>query len=165
MWSPELGVLICVTLRLIRSATNTVSGIHGSQVPRRSPRVRRGESSGYLGTRHCLCGGSGGKWVWSRCQAVGSKANFWGRSSARFSDIDFRAASLDARCGLANRLPEISPYYSRVENDGCGQHGPEPGQQPDGNSCHRSSSVVWTTSCKRVRKGSECLISPIAPPS
>src|SRR5215831_9278640 len=37
----------------------------------------------------------GSQWVWSRCQAVGGKANFWGRSSARFGDIDFRAASLD----------------------------------------------------------------------
>lgn len=58
----------------------------------------------------------GSQWVWSRCQAVGGKANFWGRSSARFADIDFRAASLD---GFDVDWPvtyqEIAPYYSRVE--------------------------------------------------
>jgi choline dehydrogenase-like flavoprotein len=58
----------------------------------------------------------GSQWVWSRCQAVGGKANFWGRSSARFGDIDFRAASLD---GFDVDWPisyqEIAPYYSRVE--------------------------------------------------
>src|SRR5215831_3627847 len=37
----------------------------------------------------------GTKWVWPRCSAVGGKTNFWGRSAARFADIDFRCASLD----------------------------------------------------------------------
>lgn len=55
-------------------------------------------------------------WEWPRCHAVGGKTNFWGRSSARFGDIDFRAASLD---GVDVDWPityeEIAPYYSHVE--------------------------------------------------
>jgi choline dehydrogenase-like flavoprotein len=58
----------------------------------------------------------GSKWFFPRCLAVGGKTNFWGRSSARFGDIDFRAASLD---GYGVDWPityaEIAPYYSRVE--------------------------------------------------
>src|SRR6266581_6656222 len=58
----------------------------------------------------------GTKWMWPRCNAVGGKTNFWGRSSPRFGDIDFRAASLD---GFDVDWPityqEIAPYYSRVE--------------------------------------------------
>lgn len=55
-------------------------------------------------------------WEWPRCHAVGGKTNFWGRSSARFGDIDFRAWGLD---GAVPEWPvtydEIAPYYSRVE--------------------------------------------------
>ena len=55
--------------------------------------------------------------MWPRCNAVGGKTNFWGRSSARFGDIDFRAASLD---GYGVDWPvsyaDIAPYYTRVEN-------------------------------------------------
>ena len=58
----------------------------------------------------------GSKWEWTRCLAVGGKSNFWGRSSARFGEIDFKAASLD---GFDVDWPisyeEIAPYYSRVE--------------------------------------------------
>ncbi len=58
----------------------------------------------------------GTAWQWPRCYAVGGKTNFWGRSSARFGDIDFRAAQLD---GYDVEWPvtyeEIAPYYSRVE--------------------------------------------------
>ena len=58
----------------------------------------------------------GMKWMWPRCNAVGGKTNFWGRSSARFGDIDFKAASLD---GYDVDWPithdEISPFYTRVE--------------------------------------------------
>jgi choline dehydrogenase-like flavoprotein len=54
--------------------------------------------------------------VWARCSATGGKANFWGRSSARFGEIDFKAATLD---GFDVDWPitqaEIGPYYSRVE--------------------------------------------------
>jgi choline dehydrogenase-like flavoprotein len=58
----------------------------------------------------------GTRWTWPRCFAVGGKTNFWGRSAARFSEIDFKAASRD---GLDVDWPvsyeEIAPYYSRVE--------------------------------------------------
>lgn len=58
----------------------------------------------------------GTKWTWPRCHAVGGKTNFWGRSSARFGEIDFRAATLD---GFDVDWPvtyeEIAPYYRRVE--------------------------------------------------
>ncbi len=58
----------------------------------------------------------GTTWLWPRCFAVGGKTNFWGRSAARFSDIDFRAASRD---GFDVDWPltysEIAPFYSRVE--------------------------------------------------
>lgn len=58
----------------------------------------------------------GSRWKWTRCKGTGGKANFWGRSSARFGDIDFKAASLD---GFDVDWPvtseEIGPYYSRIE--------------------------------------------------
>ncbi len=58
----------------------------------------------------------GTEWEWPRCHAVGGKTNFWGRSAARFGDIDFKAGSRD---GSGPDWPiaydEISPYYSRVE--------------------------------------------------
>lgn len=58
----------------------------------------------------------GTSWTWPRCYAVGGKTNFWGRSSARMGDIDFKAASRD---GVDVDWPvtyeEIAPFYSRVE--------------------------------------------------
>ncbi len=58
----------------------------------------------------------GQHWYWPRCNGVGGKTNFWGRSSARMGDIDFKAASLD---GVDVDWPvsyaEIAPFYSRVE--------------------------------------------------
>jgi choline dehydrogenase-like flavoprotein len=58
----------------------------------------------------------GTSWTWPRCNAVGGKTNFWGRSSARFGDIDFRARTIS---GVGDDWPvsyaEIAPYYSRVE--------------------------------------------------
>jgi choline dehydrogenase-like flavoprotein len=58
----------------------------------------------------------GTKWMWPRCFAVGGKTNFWGRSSARFGDIDFRAASLDGHdVDWPIAYAEIAPYYSRTE--------------------------------------------------
>ena len=52
----------------------------------------------------------GTDWYWKRCKATGGKANFWGRSSARFGDIDFKAADLD---GFGENWPvdyaEIAP--------------------------------------------------------
>lgn len=58
----------------------------------------------------------GTRWTWPRCFAVGGKTNFWGRSSARFGDIDFRAASRDGYdVDWPVSYEEIAPYYSRVE--------------------------------------------------
>ena len=58
----------------------------------------------------------GTEWTWRRCFAVGGKTNFWGRSSARFADIDFRAASRDGYdVDWPITYDEIAPYYSRVE--------------------------------------------------
>lgn len=60
--------------------------------------------------------GPGTEYEWLRVKVTGGKANFWGRSSPRFGDIDFRAASLD---GVDVDWPityeEIAPYYSRIE--------------------------------------------------
>jgi choline dehydrogenase-like flavoprotein len=59
---------------------------------------------------------SGTDWYWKRCIATGGKANFWGRSSARFGDIDFKAADLD---GVGENWPvtyaEIAPWFSKAE--------------------------------------------------
>jgi choline dehydrogenase-like flavoprotein len=58
----------------------------------------------------------GTEWEWPRCFAVGGKTNFWGRSSARFGDIDFHAARLDGHdVEWPVSYDEIAPYYSRVE--------------------------------------------------
>ncbi len=58
----------------------------------------------------------GTDWYWKRCKGTGGKANFWGRSSARFGDIDFKAASLD---GVGENWPvdyaEIAPWFSKAE--------------------------------------------------
>jgi choline dehydrogenase-like flavoprotein len=58
----------------------------------------------------------GTNWEWVRCKVTGGKCNFWGRSSQRFGDIDFKAASLD---GFDVDWPldyaEMAPYFSRVE--------------------------------------------------
>jgi choline dehydrogenase-like flavoprotein len=58
----------------------------------------------------------GTEWMWPRCYAVGGKTNFWGRSSARFAEIDFRAASRDGYdVDWPVSYEELAPYYSRVE--------------------------------------------------
>ncbi len=58
----------------------------------------------------------GTEWMWPRCYAVGGKTNFWGRSSARFGDIDFKAASLDGYdVDWPVSYEEMDPYYTRVE--------------------------------------------------
>lgn len=58
----------------------------------------------------------GTDWYWKRCKGTGGKANFWGRSSCRYGDIDFKAASLD---GFGEDWPvdyaEISPWFSKAE--------------------------------------------------
>ena len=58
----------------------------------------------------------GTDWYWKRCKGTGGKANFWGRSSCRFGDIDFKAASLD---GVGEDWPvdyqEIAPWFTKAE--------------------------------------------------
>jgi choline dehydrogenase-like flavoprotein len=62
------------------------------------------------------CTAPGTDWYWKRCKATGGKANFWGRSSARFGDIDFKAAELD---GFGENWPvdyeEIAPWFTKAE--------------------------------------------------
>ena len=62
------------------------------------------------------CNAPGTDWYWKRCKGTGGKANFWGRSSARFGDIDFKAADLD---GFGENWPvdyaEIAPWFSKAE--------------------------------------------------
>jgi len=58
----------------------------------------------------------GTEWMWPRCSAVGGRTNFWGRSSARFAGMDFRAASLDGYdVDWPVSYEEIAPYYTRAE--------------------------------------------------
>ena len=58
----------------------------------------------------------GTNWVSPRCSAVGGRTNFWGRSSARFGEIDFRAASLDGHdVDWPVTYDEVAPFYMRVE--------------------------------------------------
>lgn len=60
----------------------------------------------------------GTHWMWPRVNAVGGKTNFWGRSSARFGDIDFKAASRDgAGVDWPVDYAEMAPFYSRVERE------------------------------------------------
>lgn len=58
----------------------------------------------------------GTEWEWTRAKVVGGRTNFWGRSSPRFAEIDFKAAALD---GFDVDWPlsyhQIAPYYRRVE--------------------------------------------------
>ena len=86
---------------------------------------RRGESYGYMDNEYTKAAwdheipftvAPGTKWMWPRCNAVGGKTNFWGRSSARFGEIDLRAASLDGYdVDWPVTYDEISPFYTRVE--------------------------------------------------
>jgi len=73
----------------------------------------------------------GTDWYWKRCKATGGKANFWGRSSARFGDIDFKAADLDGFGeNLAVRLRGNFPLVLQGRGlHGRRQHDPEPAQQ------------------------------------
>ena len=86
---------------------------------------RKAESYGYMDNEYTSSAweheipfttAPGTSWMWPRCNAVGGKTNFWGRSSARFGDIDFRAASLDGSdVDWPVTYEEMSPYYARVE--------------------------------------------------
>ena len=89
-----------------------------------SPKLRK-QSIGYMDNEYtegiweheiAFTAAPGTQWTWRRCFAVGGKTNFWGRSSARFSDIDFQAATRDGYdVDWPIRYAEIAPYYSRVE--------------------------------------------------
>ena len=86
---------------------------------------RRAESFGYMDNEYTKAAwdheipftvAPGTKWMWPRCNAVGGKTNFWGRSSARFGEVDLRAASLDGYdVDWPVTYEEISPFYTRVE--------------------------------------------------
>src|SRR2546423_11719368 len=86
----------------------------------------RAESYGYMDNEYTKAAwdheipftvAPGTQWMWPRCNAVGGKTNFWGRSSARFGDIDFKAASLDGNdVDWPLTYEEMSPFYTRVEN-------------------------------------------------
>jgi choline dehydrogenase-like flavoprotein len=86
---------------------------------------KRGTSYGYMDNEYVegiwdhsitYTTAPGTEWMWPRCDAVGGKTNFWGRSSARFAEIDFRAASRDGYdADWPVSYEEIAPYYSRVE--------------------------------------------------
>ena len=86
---------------------------------------RRSESFGYMDNEYTRAAwdheipftvAPGTKWMWPRCNAVGGKTNFWGRSSARFGEIDLRAASLDGYdIDWPVTYEEINPFYTRVE--------------------------------------------------
>ena len=53
----------------------------------------------------------GTKWSGPWCSAVGGRTSFWGRSSERFAEIDFRAASLDQYdVDWPITYDEIAPY-------------------------------------------------------
>ena len=85
----------------------------------------RSESYGYMDNEYTKAAwdheipftvAPGTQWMWPRCNAVGGKTNFWGRSSARFGDIDFKASSLDGYdVDWPLTYAEIDPYYTRIE--------------------------------------------------
>ncbi len=60
--------------------------------------------------------GAGTNWYWKRCKGTGGKTNFWGRSSCRYGDIDFKAASLD---GFGTDWPvdyaTMAPWFTKAE--------------------------------------------------
>ena len=84
-----------------------------------------------LGTRIPYTTAPGTEWKWPRCEEVGGKANFWGRSSARFGDIDFRAASLDGCSAWTGPSPTRRSRRTTAASsaDRRREHGPEPSEQ------------------------------------
>ena len=69
----------------------------------------------------------GTHWTWPRSNAVGGKTNFWGRSAARMSQIDFKAASRDGlRCRLARLVRgDRTLLQTRRRVHRCGKYYPE----------------------------------------
>ena len=89
------------------------------------PKARMKDTPGFLDSEYnkgawerdvAFTTAPGTKWMWPRASAVGGKTNFWGRSSARFGDIDFKAATLDGYdVDWPVTYDEVAPYYTRVE--------------------------------------------------
>lgn len=96
----------------------------------------------------------GTDWYWKRCKATGGKTNFWGRSSARFGDIDFKAADLD---GFGENWPvdyaEISPWFSKAERYmGVASTIQNRPSNPDGEYLPQ---IPWTCIYYIIQKGAE----------
>ena len=140
---------------------------------------RQGESYGYMGNEYTKAAwdheipftvAPGAKWMWPRCNAVGGKTNFWGRSSARFGDIDFRAASVDDE---AERGGWRGDQDGRELPELVGQLGGVRGGEPAGGMaviltgiiCHHSNSAVLTTSLRPAATRWEYHTCPIGAPN
>lgn len=97
-------------------------------------------------------------WMWPRCFTVGGKTNFWGRSSARFGDIDFRAASLDGYdVDWSITYEEVAPYYSRVERMiGVSSSVQNRPSNPDGEYLPPFNFRCLDHILQKARKRSEC---------
>jgi choline dehydrogenase-like flavoprotein len=55
--------------------------------------------------------------LWVRPRLVGGRTNIWGRACLRYSDIDFKAASLDgAGVDWPISYADIAPYYDLIED-------------------------------------------------
>jgi choline dehydrogenase-like flavoprotein len=104
----------------------------------------------------------GTDWYWKRCKATGGKANFWGRSSARFSDIDFKAADLD---GFGENWPvdytEIAPWFTKAERYmGVASTIQNRPSNPDGEYL---PSMPWRCIDFIIQKGAEKIGVPYLP--
>lgn len=59
---------------------------------------------------------TGTPYAWVRSRLLGGKTHLWGRLALRFSDVEFKAASLD---GYGEDWPisyaDVAPYYDRVD--------------------------------------------------
>jgi len=104
----------------------------------------------------------GTDWYWKRCKATGGKANFWGRSSARFGDIDFKAADLD---GFGENWPvdyaEIAPWFSKAERYmGVASTIQNRHSNPDGEYL---PSMPWRCIDFIIQKGAEKIGVPYLP--
>ncbi len=114
-------------------------------------------------TRFAYTTAPGTEWMWPRCFAVGGKTNFWGRSSARFAEIDFKAASLD---GFGVDWPityaEIAPYYVACgAHDRRREHRPKPSEQSRRRvpAPHRAFDA-WIGFSRLAPRRSACRICP-----
>src|ERR1700682_3417991 len=111
----------------------------------------------------------GCRWKWTRCKGTGGKANFWGRSSARFAEMDFKAASLDGHdVDWPITYDEIAPYYSRIERTiGVASSIQNRPSNPDGEYLppFNFTSVDWILRGPFVRRGIPYVPARCAHPS